>query len=257
MQTITLAVRVTAIAFAFVFLASLASVENLASAEVTPFPSREKTISVSGTATTSIEPDLLIVTFGAETREKTAIASLLANSTAMTSIVDSVRVLGITDDEISTSGLNIYPVYDGYTEPITGKYVQELVGYEVTNMITVRTPHLDMAAEIIDDAVSAGATRVDGISFTLSPQNQLDIKDELIGKAVLNAKKKAENALAPLDHKIIGVKAVNLSEFNTPMTMYRGMQTYADMAMAESTPIFSSDQHLTATANVVFLIGSN
>ena len=255
MQIITRAVRVAGICFAFVFLASMASVENMVSAEVTPFPSREKTISVSGTATASIEPDLLVVTFGAETREKTAIASLLANSAAMTSIVDSVRILGITDDEISTSGLSIYPVYDGYTEPITGRYVQELAGYEVTNIITIKTPQLDMAAEIIDGAVSAGATRVDGVSFTLSPQNQLDVKDELIGKAVLNAKKKAENALAPLDHKIIGVKAVNLSEFGMPM--YRGMHAYADTAMAESTPVFSSDQRLTATANIVFLIGSN
>jgi uncharacterized protein YggE len=80
----------------------------------------------------------------------------------------------------------------------------------------------------------------------------------LIGKAVLNAKSKAENALAPLNHKIIGVKAVTLSEFGMPppMPMFR-----ADFAMAEAafapTPVFSSEQDVRTTASVIFLIGSN
>ncbi len=80
----------------------------------------------------------------------------------------------------------------------------------------------------------------------------------MIGKAVLNAKSKAENALAPLNHQIIGVKAVSLSEFGMPppMPMFR-----ADFAMAEGamapTPVFSSEQDVRTTASVIFLIGSN
>ena len=156
-----------------------------------------KGISVTGTATASVEPDLLVITFGMETQEKTAKTALSKNSATMTSVVDAITSLGILEDEISTFRLSIYPVYDIYRDPETERYTQELIGYSVTNTITAETSQLDMAADIIDSAVSSGANRVDNVSFTLSPQTEIDLKDDLLGQAVLNAKEKSENALAP------------------------------------------------------------
>jgi len=234
--------------------------ENQADAEITPFPSREKVISVTGIATTSVEPDLLVITFGVENQEESARDALFANSKSMTSIVDTIQTLGISEDEISTSRISIYPIYDNYRDPVTERYVQELIGYRVTNTITVETSQLDKAADIIDGAVSSGANRVDNVSFTLSPQKQLEVKDDLLGKAILNAKKKAENALAPLDHKIIGVKAITLSEFGMPppIPIFRTTSAFAEEAVFKSsTPVFSSDQDITTSASVIFLIGSN
>jgi len=234
--------------------------ENQADAQTTPFPSREKVISVTGTATTSVDPDLLVITFGVETQEKSAKDALVANSESMTSIVNTIKSLGVSEDDIITSRISIYPIYDNYRDSVTEKYTQELVGYRVTNTITVETEQLSKAADIIDGGVSSGANRVDNVSFTLSPQKQLEVKDDLLGQAVLNAKKKAENALAPLDHKIVGVKAVTLSEFGIPppMPVFSASGAFAeDAAFKSSTPVFSSDQDITTTASVIFLIGSN
>lgn len=259
-QSTTRATLVLSLTFALAISGIVVFAANQAEAEITPFPSREKVISVAGMATTSVEPDLLVVTFGVETQEKTASAALSSNSAAMTSIVDAVDSIGIADDDLSTSRISIYPVYESYRELVTDRYKQELVGYEVTNTLTVRTTQLDMAADIIDGAVSAGANRVDNVSFVLSPQKQLDVRDELLANAILNAKKKAENALEPLDHKIIGVKAVSLAEFGmpSPIPVYREARAFADSASLEfSTPVFSSDQEITTTASVIFLIGSN
>lgn len=233
--------------------------ENQAAAETTPFPSREKVISVTGIATSSVEPDLLVITFGVENQEKSARDALFANSESMMRIVDTITTLGISEDEISTSRISIYPIYDNYRDPVTEKYTQELIGYRVTNTISVETNQLDKAADIIDGAVSSGANRVDNISFTLSPQKQLDVKDDLLGKAVLNAKKKAENALSPLNHKIIGVKAITLSEFGMPppIPVFSQGVMAEDASFKSSTPVFSSYQDITTTASVMFLIGSN
>lgn len=246
----------TGIVLVLAFAVTLA-VQDQATAEITPFPSREKVISVTGTATTSVEPDLLVIQFGVETQETTAKQALDANSKQMTAIVDAVKTLGITEDELSTSRLNIFPVYDSYQDKSTGRYTQELVGYRVSNILTVETGKLQLAADIIDSSVLAGANRIDSVYFTLSPQKQLDIKDALIEKAVLNAKSKAEKALAPLDHSIIGVKAVSLSEFNTPPPIPLDYSLAKAEGAAQSTPVFSSDQDVTTTANVIFLIGSN
>ncbi|MBM3911116.1 MAG: hypothetical protein FJ356_05655, partial [Thaumarchaeota archaeon] len=59
-----------AIVLVLAFAITLVPQEKQATAqETTPFPSREKIISVTGTATTSVEPDLLRVQFGVETQE--------------------------------------------------------------------------------------------------------------------------------------------------------------------------------------------
>jgi len=147
--------------------------DNQALAQEAPTPSEEKIISVTGTATTSVEPDLLVVTFGVETQEITAKQVLDTNSQTMTGIIEAIQLTGIAEDEINTSRFNIYPVYEGYEDPITQRWKQDLTGYQVTNTITVETPNLDLAAGIIDGAVTAGANRVDNISFTLSPEKHL------------------------------------------------------------------------------------
>ena len=220
----------------------------------------KKIISVTGTATTSVEPDLLVITFGVETQKITAKEALTSNSQTMDDIINAIQRTGIEEGEINTSRFNIYPVYEGYEDLVTKRWKQELTGYQVTNTLTVETTKLDLAADIIDNAVTSGANRVDNVSFTLSPEKHLQLKDELIEKAIMNAMTKAENALSPLDYSITGVKAISLSEFGMippPMPMF-------DMAFDEGfsmksshTQIFSSDQDVSTTANVVFTIGSN
>lgn len=260
-RTISLA-TLTGIVLILAFAVNLVSIENQATAQqTTPFPSREKIISVTGTATTSVDPDLLVIQFGVETQEKTAKEALESNSLIMTDIINSIKNVGITEDELSTSRLNIMPIYDSYQDKQTGRYTQELIGYRVSNILMVETESMDKAADIIDGAVEAGANRIDSVYFTLSPQKQLEIKDNLIAEAVKNAESKANKALAPLNHKIIGVKAVSLSEFGIPYPTPIYAQGGFDMAEASiaraPTPVFSSDQDVTTTASVMFLIGSN
>ena len=236
-----------------VLVASVPASQTQVFAQQVPATS-EKTVSATGTATTSVDPDLLNISFGVETEAKTAKEAMSANSEAMAQIVIAVKKLGITEDELGTSGFNIYPVYRDITDPTTGIYIRsELSGYRVSNILTVKTTQLTLASSILDVSVEAGANRVDGVSFTLSPKTQLAVQNDLIEQAVLNAKSKAEKAIAPLGQKIIGVKMISLSDFAypPPPIYYGGYAT----AEAKAPPIFSSNQDVTTTVNVVFLIG--
>lgn len=228
-----------------------------AQSEPTPFPSREKTISVTGQANTFVEPDRLNIIFGVEVQKPTAKEALDENSAKMNKVIEAIKSTGITDDEITTSQFSIYPVYESYQEKETGIYKQRLTGYSVSNIIHVKTPKLDLVSGIIDAAVDAGVNRVDSVSFSLSEKKQQQVSDDLLAEAIKNAKSKAEKALVPLNYQVIGVKHVSLSDtgyYPPPMPYYGAM----DFAEAKSaTPIFSSDQQVTATASVVFLIGSN
>lgn len=226
--------------------------------EPTPYPSREKTISVSGTASTTIKPDLLNVQFGVEVQKPTAKEALDANSAMMSQVVDAIKVVGITESEISTAQFSIYPVYESYQEKETGIYKQKLTGYSVSNIIKVKTTKLDLVSNVIDAAVAAGVNRVDSVFFSLSPDRQKALSDDLLSKAIENAKSRAEKALTPLNYQIIGVKAVVLDSVSSPPPMpYYYAKAEGAMDAVSSTPVFSSNQDVSTSASVVFLIGSS
>lgn len=216
--------------------------------------SRERTVYSTGSATTSVAPDLVTVQFGVDTTAKTAQDAINSNSQLMNTVVSAIENIGITKDEISTAGFTIYPVYeDSVPDQTTGIHKSVLTGYQTSNTLYVKTTKLSMAGNIVDVAVAAGANRVDNISFSLSPEKEQSIQDDLLSKAVLNAKSRSEKAIDPLGQKIIGVKMVTLSDFNSqPPPIYPGAMS----AMAEkSTPIFTSNQQVTTTVSVIFLIG--
>ena len=243
-------------AFAIIASSALANTQTskpLAFAQQENATSTERTISTTGTATISVDPDLLKIQFGVETQAKTATEAIDLNNEAMNQVVNAIKKLGISDDEISTSNFSIYPVYEPINDPVTGIYQRsELVGYRVTNILMVKTGKLSMGGDIIDAAVSAGANRVDSVYFDLSPQRRASMQDQLIQDAVSNAKSKAEKALVPLGQKIIGVKMVSISDsgYYPPPVYYM-----EDYAMKSSTPIFQSEKDVSTVANVVFLIG--
>lgn len=257
MYRVVLAAGVTALAVLAAFaVASMPSDD--ASAQFSPFPSREKVIHVTGSATSSVAPDLLVATLGVQTKADTAGEAFDTNSEDMNRVVTAIMNLGISDDELATSSLSVYPIYDGYYDS-DDRYHTELVGYEVTNTLRVETADLDLASDIIDTAIDAGANRVDGIRFTLSPETLISVKDGLLEDAVMNARDKAQVALAPLDHNIIGVKSVTVLDPShaTFMSEFAASADYMSAQRAYSAPVFSSDQEVTTTVSVTFLIGSN
>lgn len=216
----------------------------------------DQTISVTGMATTSVEPDLLIVRLGVETQEYTAKQALAENSAMMKKAISSLKQLGITEKEISTSSLDIYPVYEYVKDEFLGTQTRELVGYKVSNILSVETANLSLAANIIDGSVNAGINKIESVSYSLSTQRHLELKDNLLANAIEDAKSKAGKALAPLDYDIVGVKSISLSEFAMPYPQPMFKAAFGE-SYDSQTSVFASDQDVTTSVQVVFLIGSN
>ena len=70
---------------------------NKVSAQEDPSNIHERVISVTGTATTSVEPDLLVITFGVETQEITAKQALDTNSQTMNDIIKAIKSTTIVE----------------------------------------------------------------------------------------------------------------------------------------------------------------
>ena len=215
----------------------------------------EQTISVTGSATAFSNPDTLIVVLGVESEAQTANESLLKNSNSLNSVISSLTNSGISEDDIQTSNFRIYPLYDSIKDS-NDDYKQILIGYRVSNILSIQTDKIDSAGNIIDAAVSSGANRVDNVSFQLSEDKLQKIADDLIADAINDATQKAEKALVPLKQKIVGVKSVivydNIIPYYEPTfrTAYDGM---AESAM-KSAPIMSGEEEIRTDVGVVFYI---
>ena len=214
----------------------------------------EQTISVTGSATTLSNPDTLIVVLGVESEAKTANESLNKNSSSLNFVISSLTGSGISKDDIQTSNFTIYPLYDSRKDS-NGNYQQILIGYRVSNILSIQTDKIDSAGDIIDSAVSSGANRVDNVSFQLSDDKLQKISDNLIADAINDAKQKAEKALVPLKQKIVGVKSVVIHDNMTPYyesPMRASFDGFAESM--KSAPILSGDEEIRTNVSVVFYI---
>lgn len=218
-------------------------------------PVVERVISVSGNAAATVAPDLLRINFGVETQQQSSREAVAANAELVNAVIEAIRGAGVSDEQLSTTQFSVQAIYDTIPDRDTGQRSQVLVGYRVRNVLRVETPQLDRAAEILDAATGAGANRVDSVEYALAPETLKTVQDGLIEAAVLDARARAGQALAPLDHEITGVQNISLTQVSAPVLQRFDDAPMMEMARSAPTPLFSSDQDVSVSVHVSFLIG--
>ena len=215
-------------------------------------PDNNKTLFVTGSATTQVKPDKVTVSLGVETTNAKAKAALAANSELMNKIISALKIAGVKDNETSTSSFTITPNRDYSIDKNQGK----LIGFTVSNSIQIDSNNVNNTSEWIDIAVSSGANNVNSIYFSLSDKKLDDIRKELVNDAIDNAKEKADIAASALGLKIVGIRTVSIDQvtpFFTGPTPY-GAASLKNEASSPSTPILTGEQHISQNVNIVFLV---
>ena len=210
------------------------------------------TLSLTGTATTTLKPDKVTVALGVETTNKTADAALAANSNIMNQIVDVLKAAGVKDNETSTSSFSISPNYN-YSQPSTAS---RITGFTVSNLIQIQSTNTNNTSKWIDVAIAAGANTVDRIDFALSDKKLEETKNNLIKQAMQDARAKADIVASAAGVKVVGIRSINLDELAIqppPSPIPLAKQSLA-AAEARPTPIMSGQEEVTTNIGVIFLI---
>lgn len=147
------------------FLAASALAVAVAPAAAQTFPEPKPRISVTGEGQQSIRPDMALLTFSVMRQAETAREALTANNEAMAQVIAALKADGIEDRDLQTAGIQINPRYEYPTRPDGGQR-QVMVGYEVTNTLSVRVRDIQNTGAILDKVVSLGVNQGGGISFT-------------------------------------------------------------------------------------------
>ena len=217
----------TLIAFAFVYIVQTAGIQ----AEET-----NHTLSVTGLGKVAIAPDMAIVTASVVRQAETAKQALDANTAAMNKVLSALRKAGLEERDIQTSNFNIYPRYQHTKRNKNG--VQEppkIVGYEVTNGLTIRIRDIATTGEILDRIVSLGINSGGNIQFT-NADPAMHLKKARTA-AVKDAMAKAETIVAAAGVELGAIKSITENGSQPRPVPIRQMRAEALVADAATVPI--------------------
>lgn len=202
-----------------------------------------RTLTVSGRGTEMVTTTLTQVRLGVEAQGKTANEvqqEVARRSNAVVTLLRSRQV-----EKLETTGINLNPNY---------RYdngVQTLTGYVASNIVSFRIK-TENAGPLLDEAVRAGASRIDGVSFVASDEAIAAAQKVALREATQEAQAQAEAVLSALNlsrKEIVGIQ-VN-GAFVPPPRPLGNFAMDGKLAAAQApTPVIGGEQQVEASVTL-------
>jgi uncharacterized protein len=208
-----------------------------------------RTLSVNGTGTIMLKPDIAYINIGVHNESPTAAEAVSANSAQTQQVVDALKTAGIDAKDIRTSNFSIYP--NTQFDPQTNQKLATT--YVVDNTVFVTVRKLDALGDLLDTAVNAGANNVNSIQFDVADKTPF-IK-QARDQAVKDAKTQADELAASAGVGLGSVQTINFNN-NLPGPLVEsfgkggGGLAAADVAV----PINPGTMTLTVTVSMTYEI---
>ena len=146
-----------------------------------------RTVSVSGSGTAYLVPDIAYIYVGVHTEKLTASEAVAENTHQTQQMIQALTEFGIDPKDIRTTNFSIWP-QDKY-DPMTGTPTGEKV-YSVDNTVYVTIRDINKLGDLLDTVVAAGANTVNSIQFDVADKTAA--MKEARDAAVKNAQEQAQ-----------------------------------------------------------------
>jgi uncharacterized protein YggE len=199
------------------------------------------TISVSASGSASADPDLAVVHVGVESTADTANAARGQVARDVERVRTALSDAGIPDADVTTTTFGIAPIYN------YSRSERELVGYRAVHAFAVDIGP-ERAGEVIDLAVGAGATSVDGVRFTLSDERRVELRATALDRAMDAARADADGIADAADLSVTGVRQASTGAEFVPFPTAR----FEDTAGGGETVVQPAPVTVTVTVDVTY-----
>ena len=212
---------------------------------------KTRSITMSAEGKVTAKPDRATLSFSVVTQGKEASKVQAENDAKMKTVVDFLKSKGIADEDIKTSGYNLYPQYD-YGYPVSGETKPPTIsGYNLTQTVTAKISKLEDVSSIVGGLTSKGINQIDNVSYYIDDPDSL--KAQAREEAIQKAKEKANKLATDLGVRL--GKVINFSEGDIYFPY-----PYAERALpAEgygggggTSPVQPGSQDVTVTVSLTF-----
>jgi uncharacterized protein YggE len=201
------------------------------------------TIVVSGTGRVAVVPDVAELRLGVAVSRPSVVAARAAAAETMTAILDAVTSAGVARRDVRTTLLSVQPRYD-YRD----NKAPTLVGYDLTNIVEVTARDLAQLGAIVDAALSAGATSLDGLTFRVDDPREAE-------RAARRAAVDEARARAAVLADAAGVEIAGVADIveGTPPPAWPLPKAARMMQAADAgTPVEAGSTEIAVTVTVTF-----
>jgi len=206
-------------------------------------------ITMPGSAEIQTMPDWIVILLNIQARDKnSAVTAKDRVAQIIDRVLQSLRALGFTDDDIETTAYSIQMQYDW----VNG--VQVFREYLVSCSMKIIVKDFDKAGKVVDASVNAGAF-VTSITFELSKEKREQLKTKMMAEAAKDARSKASAVMAALNQHLGRATSVSVQMNYQPVRAYYAEADALDSPSSEPpTTILPTDLKVSATLTVVFEI---
>jgi uncharacterized protein len=176
-------------------------------------------------------PDRAWVTIAAESRAKTPTEAQKMNADAMNAVLQKIKGLGLPAEAIQTSGYDLQPEFDYANNR------QTLRGYVARNRVDVRVDEFAKLGELLDVAVSAGATSIGGIRFDVKDRTATE--QTALQRAIADARAQADTAAKAAGLKVERIVRLEVNREGTAPPPRPMMAMRAEAGLAGGPPPIS------------------
>lgn len=213
--------------FGIKFLSELRSYGNEGSANA-------NTITLTGHGEVQAVPDIATIYFTIQRSKATQVESSNEVNTKTKEVLDFLKINNVAEKDIKTENYSSYPKYsspapcplyypiDGNMPPCRSE--SKIIGYTVSQSITVKIRKIDEVSKIIDGINKIGVTNMSGPTLAIDDEEAL--KMQARKKAIEDAKYKAKVLT-----KDLGVRLGRLASFNESGNYYGMMYKSASVEM--------------------------
>jgi uncharacterized protein YggE len=197
-------------------------------------------------------PDQATVRLGVLAQAPTAQAAQEQVNRIANGILDAVKKLGIKPEDIQTSDLSLNPVY---SQPRQGAEdtTPRITGYQASNMVNVRFRDLAKIGPVIDAGLTAGANRLDSVSFGL--ENDQAARAAALTNAVKAARAKAETLAKAFEVELVEILEISEGELNVNQPPFpRPLMAMAAMKSGADTSVEVGQLSVDASVSVRYRI---
>jgi len=218
-------------------------------------------ISVVGEGEVFATPDIATFSFTVEGKDADATVAQTKSAETMSSVLEYLKSAGIEERDIKTQYYNLSPRYE-YPEVVCTQWgcppsgEPKLIGYEVSQSVSVKVRDTAKAGEVISGVGSRGAMNVSGLSFTIDDEDTL--MAEARKQAIEDAKEKAEILAKNLGARIVRMNGYWEEQGGGYPVPYYGMggdmMAKSESAMSRSAELPLGENTITARVNISYEI---
>ena len=143
----------------------------------------DRTITVTGTASVTVQADTAIVSLAVETTADNVTDAMRENAERITAVLDALKAEGIPEADLVTESFYINTVYD------FNSIESRIKGYSVTNGLSVTVRDMSQVGHLIDTAFTAGANQCNGVRVTSTKAGEAS--DQALADAIAEGRRRA------------------------------------------------------------------